>query len=197
MTPEQIAASLVQGQVGNPAVGGGNYYGPQGGVGDLVNVRPVYPGQHVGSPNVNPYYVGVPAMPQPQSSGPEVQYSPPQYVAGDVTYLGFGATSVPPTAAGGQGTSAPVGTNRPFTPQKMGCPSTVLNLLITQINISGTNLLANSLGIPIELFSEVSTFPQILWPTLDTATGVEFVVANPTLAALIFKGAFYGTQVRR
>jgi hypothetical protein len=79
----------------------------------------------------------------------------------------------------------------------MGCPSTTIGLLITQINISGTNLLSNSLGIPIELFSEVSTFPQILWPTLDTATGVQFVVANPTANALVFSGAFYGTQVRR
>jgi hypothetical protein len=48
--------------------------------------------------------------------------------------------------AGSVGTPVDVSTNRPFTPQKMGCPSTVLGLLITQINISGTNLLANSLG---------------------------------------------------
>jgi hypothetical protein len=79
----------------------------------------------------------------------------------------------------------------------MGCPSTTIGLLITQINISGTNLLSNALGVPIELLSEVSTFPQILWPTLDTATGVQFVVANPTANDLVFAGAFYGTQVRR
>jgi hypothetical protein len=193
LNPEQIAQSLLSGgQVGGfEAVG--NWGRP--GVGDLVNVAPVYPGQRVGSPAVNPFYVGAPAVATgPDPSGATVQYSPPQYVAGDVTYLGFAATSIP---AGSVGTPVPVSTNRPFTPQKMGCPSTVLGLLITQINISGTNLLANSLGIPIELFSEVSTFPQILWPTLDTATGVEFVVANPTAGALIYSGAFYGTQVRR
>lgn len=195
MDADQIASELLQGSVGHPAVGA-PHYGHQGQVGDLMNVRPFYPGQRVGSPNVDPYYVGAPAVAaQVDASGqPVVQYTPPVYVAGDVTYLGFAATSVP---ANSPGTSVPVSTNRPFTPQKMGCPSTVLGLLITQINISGTNLLANSLGIPIELFSEVSTFPQILWPTLDTAVGVEFVVANPTAAALVFSGAFYGTQVRR
>jgi hypothetical protein len=177
----QLANELLSGQVG--------------GMGDLVNVMPMYPGgRSVGGPAVNPYYVGAPAMPGAAPASEVVNYSPPQYVAGDVTYLGFAATSIP---AGSVGTIVNVSTQRPFTPQKMGCPSTVLGLLITQINISGTNLLANSLGIPIELFSEVSTFPQILWPTLDTATGVQFVIANPTGGALVYSGAFYGTQVRR
>ncbi len=170
--------------------------GYPGGVGDLVNVRPYYPGHPAaGGPNVNPYYVGAPAEAMQQAGGQQaVQYSPPQYVAGDVTYLGFAATTIP---AGSVGTPVNVKTERPFTPQKMGIPSTLLGLLITQVNISGTNLLANALGIPNELFSEVSTFPQILWPTLDTATGVQFVCANPTAGDLVFSGAFYGTQVRR
>jgi len=195
--PAQIASSLLQGQVGGfEAVGHLGYGHPA--AGDLVNVSPMYPGQRVGSPAVAPYYVGAPAVAAgPDPSGQVVNYSPPQYVAGDVTYLGFGTDTTNSIPAGSVGTPIPVGTNRPFTPQKMGCPSTVLGLYITQVNISGTNLLANSLGIPIELFSEVSTFPQILWPTLDTATGVQFVVANPTGADLVFKGAFYGTQVRR
>jgi len=188
---EQIANSLLQGQVGDQfAVGG---YGGHPSAGDMVHVQPYYPGR-AGDPQVRPYYVGVPAAEAAGPSGNTVQYGPPTYVAGDVTYLGFGATSIP---AASIGTPVDVSTNRPFTPQKMGCPSTVLGLLITQINISGTNLLANSLGVPVELLSEVSTFPQVLWPTLDTATGVQFVVANPTGGALVFSGAFYGTQVRR
>lgn len=190
MNAESIAQSLLAGQVGNPAVGGYGYPA----AGDLVNVMPVYPGQRVGSPSVAPYYVGAPAVEAAPQASNVVNYSPPQYVAGDVTYLGFGSTTVP---SGSVGTPVNVSTNRPFTPQKMGNPSTVLGLQITQINISGTNLLANALGIPVELFSEVSTFPQILWPTLDTATGVQFVVANPTAGDLVFTGAFYGTQVRR
>jgi len=192
MNADQIANQLLQGQVGSPAVGG---YPHHGQVGDAMNVVPMYPGRPAAG-NVQPYYVGVPAVASQSAdpSGQSVQYSQPVYVAGDVTYLGFGSTSIP---AGSTGTSVDVSTTRPFTPQKMGCPSTVLGLLITQVNISGTNLLANSQGIPIELLSEVSTFPQVLWPTLDTATGVEFMVANPTGGALVFSGAFYGTQVRR
>lgn len=188
MDAQTIAQNLLSGQVGNP-------FGAVGHVGDLVNVMPVYPGQRaVGSPNVGPYYVGAPAEQVQQSQVSAVQYTQPQYMAGDVTYLGFGATSIP---AGSVGTPVNVSTNRPFTPQKMGCPSTVIGLLITQVNVSGTNILANALGCPIELLSEVSTFPQVLWPSLDTATGVQFVVANPTAGALVFSGAFYGPQVRR
>lgn len=186
-----IASQLLSGQVGEP-------FGAVGHVGDLVSVMPYYPGaqQRVGSPNVMPYYpgVGLPAQAMEASGNQAVQFSPPQYLAGDVTYLGFGATNIP---AGSIGTPVNVSTNRPFTPQKMGCPSTVIGLLITQVNVSGTNILANALGAPIELLSEVSTFPQVLWPSLDTATGVQFVVANPTGTDLSFSGAFYGTQVRR
>jgi hypothetical protein len=192
MDANTIAQNLLSGQVGNPFGAVGGY-----GVGDLVNVMPVYPGQRaVGSPNVQQFYpgVGVPAVEAQRPPGQDINYSQPQYVAGDVTFLGFGATNVP---AGSIGTPVNVSTNRPFTPQKMGCPSTVIGLLITQVNVSGTNILANSLGAPIELLSEVSTFPQVLWPSLDTATGVQFVVANPTGGDLTFSGAFYGPQVRR
>ena len=194
---QELAAQLLSGQVGNPFAGYGSV-GNYPSAGDLVQVTPFYPGggrPAAGTPNVQPFYVGVPAeATAPNASGQQVSYSPPQYVAGDVTYLGFAATVIP---AGSVGTPVNVSTQRPFTPQKMGCPSTTIGLLITQINISGTNLLANNLGIPIEIFSEVSMFPQILWPTLDTATGVQFVVANPGAAPLTFSGAFYGTQVRR
>lgn len=200
MDHRQIAANLLSGQVGAPFGSVGNWGGP--GVGDLVNVMPVYPGQRaVGSPNVMPMYpgmqpwVGAPAQAVDQTTNAPVQYSQPQYFAGDVTYLGFGATVIPANTP--QGIPVNVSTNRPFTPQKMGCPSTVIGLLILQVNVSGTNILANALGAPIELLSEVSTFPQVLWPSLDTATGVQFVVGNPTAAALTFSGAFYGPQVRR
>lgn len=167
----------------------------QGSVGDLVAIQPQYPGG-VGVPGITPYYpgqVGLPVAQTAQSTQQAVQYSDPAYVAGDVTYLGFNATSIAAAAT----VTVTVSTQRPFKPQKMGNPSTTTGLLIQQVNISGTNLLSNSLGVPIELFSEVSTFPQINWPTLDTATGVDFVINNPTTGALVFSGAFYGTQLRR
>lgn len=188
MDPNQIAANLLSGQVGNP-------FGAVGHVGDLVNVMPYYPGHRVGSPNVNPFYpgVGLPAV-AAEAQQQTIGFSPPQYLAGDVTYLGFGSTVIP---ANSIGTPVDVDTNRPFTPQKMGCPSTVIGLLITQVNVSGTNILANAKGVPVELVSEVSTFPQVAWPSLDTAVGVQFVIANTTGAPLNYSGAFYGTQVRR
>jgi hypothetical protein len=171
----------------------------QGRVGDLVAIQPQYPAggrAGVGVPGMQPYYPGVGIPVEAMGAAPvqaPVQYSDPQYVAGDVTYLGFNATSV----GAGDTETVTVSTQRPFKPQKMGCPSTTIGLLITQVTISGTNILSNALGIPVELFSEVSTFPQINWPTLDTATGVDFTVRNPTAGDLTFSGAFYGTQLRR
>jgi hypothetical protein len=168
-----------------------------GSVGDLVHVRPVYPG--VGEVAVRPVYPGVQqvGLPVAQAGGApqqQVEFSQAAYVAGDVTYLGFGSTSIP---ASSPGTAVQVLPLRPFTPQKMGNPSTNIGLLVSQVQISGTNIFSNNAGVPIELFSEVSTFPQIIWPTLDTATGVTFVLINPTGAAIPFQGGFYGTQVRR
>jgi hypothetical protein len=191
MDAQTIARNLLSGQVGAP------FGGSVGNVGDLVNVMPVYPGQRaVGSPNVQPWYpgVGAPTQEVQQMPGNPMAYSQPVYPMGDVTYLGFGATVIP---AGSVGTPVNVSTNRPFTPQKMGCPSTVVGLLLLQVNVSGTNILSNALGVPLELLSEVSTFPQVLWPSLDTATGVQFVLGNPTLGNLTFEGAFYGSQLRR
>ncbi len=51
--------------------------------------------------------------------------------------------------------------------------------------------------MPIELFSEVSTAPQIRWPTIDTAVGIDFTLINPTGSAIPFTGAMYGTALRR
>lgn len=174
-----------------------------GAVGDLVHLNPYYPGQPraVGDVSVRAFYpgqgqVGIPANANPgaPAASADVQYSQTQYVAGDVTYLGFGSSSIP---ANSPGTSVQILPLRPFTPQKMGNPSTNIGLLVSQVQISGTNIFSNNAGVAIELFSEVSTFPQIVWPTLDTATGVTFVLINPTGAAILFQGGFYGTQLRR
>ena len=49
----------------------------------------------------------------------------------------------------------------------------------------------------MELFSEVSTAPQIDFPTIDTAVGIDFLILNTTNAAIPFTGAIYGTAIRR
>lgn len=169
--------------------------GPSGGVGAPLMVQP----QMVGAAlNVQPQFygrsVGAPVAYEQQLQTRAIQVSPEAYVDGGLTYLGFGSTPVP---AGTVQLNIPIATQRPFTPQHLRLPSTVIGLLINAVLLEGTNLYANQLGVPIELFSEVATAPQMPWPTLDTSTGIVFVVSNPTAGALNFQGAFYGTQVRR
>lgn len=179
-TNEQIANALLSGSVGAPVV------------------QPFYPGypmmqQQVSGPMVQPRYISAPvqAMQQPPMQQP-IQYSPEGYSAGDVSYFGIGTTPV----AAGTTVTVTVRPLRPFTPQKWGFPSNVQGLKINQVSIGGIGLFAGTAGFPIELLSEVSTFPQIMWPTIDPSVGVEFTVTNPTGGPLNFEGGAYGTQVR-
>jgi hypothetical protein len=155
----------------------------------------------VGDPSVRPYNalsgMGAPVqmMDQPGAGAPPVQYTSQAYVAGDVSWFGFGHTVVP---SGSTGTVVPLTPKRPLAPQKLFCPSNVQNLELTSADIAGTNLFASGLGIPIELFSEVSTSPQISWPTIDTNTGIDFTLVNTITAGnKNFRGAFYCTALRR
>lgn len=168
----------------------------QGRVGDLQSIMPQYPGR-AGATSIAPQYpgygVGYPVEQQAQPVQQPVRYTEAQYLAADVSYLGFGSTSI----GAGATVTVNIPTNRPFRPQKLGFPSTTVGLLVQQVNISGTNVFANQQGVPVVMLSEVSTFPQINFPDLDTATGVDFTVFNTTAGALPFQGAFYGTQLRR
>lgn len=181
MNAQQIADQLLRGA---------------GAVGDPT-IRPTYPG--VGDPFVRPAYPGMGApvqmVEQPAAGQAPVQYSPQSYVAGDVTWFGFGHTNIP---AGSTGTKVSLKPLRPLSPQKLFCPSNVQNLELVQAGIAGTNLFAADLGVPIELFSEVATSPQIAWPTIVESTGIDFVIANTITAGdKNFRGAFYCTALRR
>jgi hypothetical protein len=158
-----------------------------------THVQPRY----VGATQVSPFYpgrVGVPAQFDPAGAAQAgIQYSPQAYTAGDVTFFGIGRTTIP---AGSTGTTFNVKPPRPCSPQMFICKSNVQNLLVLAISIAGTNILNGQTGVPIELFSEVSQAPQILYPSIDPSTGVDFTVSNPTGGDLVFSGAFYGTQVR-
>lgn len=169
-----------------------NLLAQNGGVGAALSVEP----QMVGAPlMVQPQMVGAPVQYTEQRSfGNPIDVSPEAYVDGGLTYLGFGSLNI---AAGAVNTNVPITTERPFTPQHLRLPSTNFGLLINQVSLEGTNLFANSAGVPVELFSEVATVQQIRWPTLDTSTGLTFVVSNPTGGIIPFQGGFYGTQVRR
>lgn len=180
MNPQQIADQLLRGA---------------GGVGD-PSVRPYYPG--VGDPSVRAYYPGMGApiqmIDQPAAGAPPVQYTPQAYVAGDVSWFGFGHTTITSLVVGQKVTLKP---QRPLAPQKLFCPSNTQNLEITDADIAGTNLFASGDGVPIELFSEVSTAPQLSWPTIDTNTGIDFTISNLTAGDKLFRGAFYCTALRR
>lgn len=159
-------------------------------------VRPRY----LGATSVRPRRLGAPAqrVDMEQAAEMPVEYGPTEYTAGDVTQFGMGFFTIPATA----GLLTPVQTpvirpDRPFTPQKLGCPSTQFGLFLLEAKIEGTNILASSLGVAIEMYSEVSTFPQIEWPTIQPSTGISFIVANPSTTALLFAPTFYGTDVRR
>lgn len=177
MNSQHLADQMLRGSVGDP------------------NIMPWTPA--VGDPNIRPNYIGAPIeqvpMNAPNPNGP-VQYSETAYVSGDVTWFGFGITSIP---ANSVGTVVSIKPLRPITPQKIFAPSTNQGLLLAQASVGGTNIFANQAGVPIELFSEVSTAPQIRWPTIDTAVGIDFTLINPTGAAIPFTGAMYGTALRR
>lgn len=161
-----------------------------GGVGDVA-IRPRY----VGDVAIRPRYVGAPVAQVPGAAGGQqaVEFSPENYIAGDVTWFGIGENIVP---ASSPGTTFKIKPERPMTPQSFRSPSTVQRLYLKAISIAGTNIFASEDGVPIEFFSEVSTAPQILFPTINPSTGVALTVSNPALVDKIFSGAFYGTAMR-
>lgn len=173
MNPASLATSML-GSVGDPS----------------INPR------YVGDPSIHPWMpgVGAPISQTPPASSQPVTYSETEYVSGDVTWFGFGMTSI---LAGAVGQVVSIKPLRPITPQKIFCPSTNQGLLVGQASVGGTNIFANQAGVPIELFSEVSTAPQIRWPTIDTSVGIDFTLINQTGAAIPFTGAMYGTALRR
>ena len=189
MNAAQLAQQLLR---QNGGVGAALAVQPQM-VGAPLTVQPQYPGYPGGYPGVGAPVQFVQQGAMPSSSHP-VDVSPAAYVDGGLTYLGFGSTEIP---ANTFNVSVAISTERPFTPQHLRNPSTNFGLLINQVQLEGTNLFANQLGVPIELFSEVATAQQMPWPSIDTSTGLKFVVSNPTGGVIFFQGGFYGTQVRR
>lgn len=162
--------------------------GVQGSVG-AMQVNPRYVGAAV-----RPNYVGAPVsmVAQGQMGEQPVEYAPTTYVAGNLSFFGFGITSIPANDT----LTIQLNPVRPIAPQKLFCPSTVVDLLIDSASIGGTNLFAGSEGIPIEIFSEVSTSKPLNWTTITPAVGIVFAITNPTAGALNFTGGIYGTTVR-
>lgn len=138
--------------------------------------------------------VGAPALAVPQLGETPIEYAPTQYSSGGNSYFGFGQTVVP----AGARSVLQFNPIRPFEPQELRCPSTVIGLLLEQINIQGVQFFANKagFGVPIEMFSEVSRLKGLEAATINPDTGVEMTIFNPTGGDLVFSGCFRGTQVR-
>lgn len=132
---------------------------------------------------------------------------------GDVVYFGVGRHAF----AWGERRTVTAEPDRNFQPLKFGAP--IGGFVIFAITAAGEELFGNALGVPVELLSEVSTFPQPRWPELGPGRAVAFDVqapdepqpqpfkwwqrlwnwitrkkppALPTLP--VFQGAFYGVN---
>lgn len=173
------------------------------GVGEVM----VAPRYGVGSVSVQPHYVagpgdmypqyegvGAPAVPVPSLGAKPTAYAPTEYYSSDITYLGTGIIAI---GANSTITTQKILPDRPFKPQNFKFTSNVQNVDILAITIAGTNILNNQAGFPIELISEVSTFNQIDWPTLDPAIGFTLTLRNNNGAGVSVRGGMYGTQVRQ
>jgi len=177
-----------------------NLLAAAGGVGSVA-IAPQQPGvgyPYAIAPQQQGYYGGVsgpPAVQVPNLGTPPVDYSSSPYTNGGLTYLGFGLTEV----AAGATVSVHIDARRPFLPQLLYCPSTVIGLQLVDFQVEGNGLFANPAdqGIPIELVSEVSNIQQIQWMTINPDTGGTFVIRNPTANSLNFSGAFWGTNIQR
>ena len=147
---------------------------------------------NVGDPNIQPRYIGAP-LERVDHNGNPVKYSDQEYLAGNVTWFGLGSTAI----AANTVFVVDKKPLRPMTPQSFRMPSTTQGLLVSQISVAGTNIFAGQEGTPQEFFSEVSTAPQLEFPTIDTSTGVQITIINLTAGLLKFTGGFYGTALRR
>lgn len=177
MTPEQAADILLGGRAG--AVGAG------------VRVR----ARSAGGATVRARNVGARAEMVPQGDvEPVGEYSEQVYNSSDISDFGLGSFDI--IALSPNFATPVVRPDRPFTPQRFFLPSTFPGLLLNEALIQGVNILASSLGVAIERYSEVATFPQIEWPTIQPATGIRFNINNPTAGIIPFQPAFFGTDVR-
>ncbi len=86
---------------------------------------------------------------------------------------------------------------REFAGHRMMLPSTLAGYLIMGAKAGGQAVFANAAGVPVELFSEVSTAPQIRWPVIGAGIPLELELRAPSCppAPHPFIGAMYGTAL--
>lgn len=84
--------------------------------------------------------------------------------------------------------------DRELLPQQLRIPAGAAHYLIHQVRFGGQPLLTNEDGIPAAFFSEVSTAPQILFPSIGPGMPAEFDVRAPSCpkAPHPFSGGLFG-----
>lgn len=149
--------------------------------------------QQVGAISIVPQQVGLPVM-AAEGGGRVVKIEERGYMSGGLTYCGLPRQSIP---AASTDQRVNVNVRRPFVPQMLFQPSTVVGLDIAEFGTQGIGLFASDQpqAVPQECVSEVSRMPQIQWPTLDTNRPGFFLVNNPTGAPVLFRGVFWGTNL--
>jgi hypothetical protein len=110
---------------------------------------------------------------------------------GGVTYMGLGAAQIEPQSVA----TILVKPARPITPARFQFHSSAQALVARELQIDPErgNLLSEAAPLP-ELEARGATF---LFPTIDPASGIQFVIENPTDEPLVFTGCIYGTQVNK
>lgn len=88
---------------------------------------------------------------------------------------------------------------REFDPRGLIVPSTVSGYTVVSAHAAGVDMLPSAGGIPCELFSEVSTAPQIIWPALGPEKPLTMVLRAPACpkAPNPFLGAMYGVALEK
>ena len=93
----------------------------------------------------------------------------------NVTYLGLGNH----TLDWGEQRDITIESQRRFQPAKLGIPlsATAYGVMVLLIKV-GTDVLLRA-PMPVEMLSEVSTFPQPIWPELGPGRPITFTLLAP------------------
>ncbi len=116
--------------------------------------------------------------------------SPFPICAVDRTWFGLGMTPF----EWGERKTIKIVPDRAFNPERLVVPASLAGYLLYQQSHGGITLFANESGVPIEFFSELSTAPHVLYPSLGPDQALELDIRAPHVpkAPPPFTGALYG-----
>lgn len=157
-------------------------------------------GGGVGSPSIlgTPSILGDPTALVVEVDNP-VKYIEDGFKAADRIHVGVGGgTGLAATIAAGASVTLTAQVANPFKPEFVTIQSAKApGLFITEIDIAATRLLDGD-PIPCEVFSEVSNYGRVSWPTVGTSQFIRITVVNRNAAAVTLVGfALQGIRLRK